>query len=236
VRPEVVVVEDAAAAAAEAARRVVDSTRGAAGPFSLALAGGSTPKAAYALLSGSLAAEVDWARVSIFFGDERGVPPEHPDSNFRMATVALFAPLAAAGHSPRAIARIEGELYPDLAARRYADKLAALPRRGDVPSIDLVLLGMGPDGHTASLFPASPLLRSTEWVAATSEPHLGCRRISLCYPTLNAAREIVVLVTGAEKRASLAQALDGAPGAVPLRDVRPTQGRMTVVCDRAAAG
>jgi 6-phosphogluconolactonase len=235
-KPALVVVEDAAAVAAEAARRVIDAAHRATGSFSLALAGGSTPKAAYGLLSGAQAAEIEWPRVSIFFGDERCVPPEHADSNFRMATSALFVPLAAGGRSPAGIARIEGELDPDLAAKRYADKLAALPQRAGVPSIDLVLLGMGPDGHTASLFPGSPLLRSDEWVAATPEPQLGYRRISLCYPTLNAAREIVVLVTGAEKKGKLAQALDGPPGAVPLRDVRPTDGRMTIVCDRAAAG
>jgi 6-phosphogluconolactonase len=233
---DLVVVADPAAVAAEAARRVIEAARRAPGPFSLALAGGSTPKAAYAILSGSCAAEIEWGRASVFFGDERCVPPEHADSNFRMATGALFVPLAAAGHSPGAIARIEGELDPDEAARRYAGKLAMLPQRDGVPVFDLILLGMGPDGHTASLFPGSGLLRSTATVAATAESHLGYRRISLCYRTLNAAREVVVLVTGAEKAAPLAQALDGAPGAVPLRDVRPSEGRMIVVCDRAAAG
>lgn len=235
IRPELVVLDDPAAVAAAAAQRVIDGVRSSIGPYSLSLAGGSTPKAAYSLLSGPRVDELDWSRVGIYFGDERCYPPEHADSNFRMATTTLLVPLGRAGHSPRLVARIEGELDPDEAAKRYAEKLRALPERAGAPSLDLVLLGMGPDGHTASLFPGASILRAGGTVAATAEPHLGVRRISLTYTALNAAREIVVLVTGADKAASLKLALDGAPGTVPLRDVRPIEGRMTVLCDRAVA-
>jgi 6-phosphogluconolactonase len=234
-RPQIVVLDDAVAVAAETAARVIGAAQDGGESFSLALSGGSTPKAAFAILSGARAGEIDWPRVALYFGDERCVPPEHDDSNFRMATAALFVPLAARGYSPRSIARIEGELDPDEAARRYAAKLDALPKSGGAPVLDLVLLGMGPDGHTASLFPGSPALESRATVLATAEPHLGYRRITLGYPTLNAARQVVVAVTGAEKADKLKLAIDGPPHAVPLRDVRPESGRMIVLCDRAAA-
>jgi 6-phosphogluconolactonase len=234
-RPEIVVLDDAATVADATARRVIDAAKRAQGGFSIALAGGSTPKAAYGLLAGPYADEIDWARVAIYFGDERCVPPESPDANFRMATQALLVPLAQAGKSPKSIARIEGELDPDEAARRYAAKLEILPRKDDVPVFDLVLLGMGADGHTASLFPGASILHAEGHVAATAEPHLGSRRVSLTYAVLDAAREIVVSCTGAEKAASLKLAVDGRWGAVPLRDVRPRDGRMIILCDRAAA-
>ncbi len=226
---------DAAAVAAEAARRFVAAVGATSGTLAIALAGGSTPKAAYALLGGTHAPEVDWARVTLVFGDERCVPPDHADSNHLMVKRALLDPLAAQARAPREVLRIEGELDPDEAARRYAARLAALPGHGAVPRLDLVLLGMGADGHTASLFPGSPVLTAGGIVAATPEAHAGHRRVTLTYGALDAARAIVVLVTGAEKAGPLKLALDGPVGAVPLRDVRPTAGSMIFVCDRAAA-
>jgi 6-phosphogluconolactonase len=233
--PELVVLPDPAAVAAEAARRIVAEIAATNGPFALALAGGSTPRAVYALLAGRHVAEVDWARVAIYFGDERCVPPEHAESNFRMATATLFVPLAQSGHSPRLIARMQGEIDPDEAAQEYAARLRHLPQRDGHPVFDLVLLGMGPDGHTASLFPGSSALLAEGNVAATDQAHLGVRRISLTYPVLNAAKHVLVLVTGAEKAPALRLALEGPPGAVPMRDVRPSEGAMTMLVDRAAA-
>ncbi len=239
-RPEIIVLEDAAAVAEAAARCVIEAARGNA-HLALALAGGSTPKAAYARLAGAHIDDVDWSRVSLFFGDERCVPPEHADSNFRMAKEALLDPLAAHGKTLRSIARIEGELAPAEAARRYIEKLAALPQEGGAPVLGLALLGMGPDGHTASLFPGSTALEELrDPVAATYVERLGVHRVTLTYPCLAAARHIVVLVTGAEKAEALSLALDGPVGAVPLRDLRPTvstagRGRMTILCDRAAS-
>jgi 6-phosphogluconolactonase len=233
-RPNVVVLADGAAVAAETARRFVAATKDS-GEIAIALAGGSTPKAAFKLLAAEHADAVDWSRVALYFGDERCYPPDHPDSNYRMTKENLIDPLAARFKKPRRVVRIEGELDPDEGARKYADALRALPSENGLPRFSLVLLGMGPDGHTASLFPGASILRAGGLVAATAEPHLGVRRISLTYATLNAARSILVSATGREKAASLSLALDGPPGAVPLRDVRPTNGQMTVLCDAPAA-
>jgi 6-phosphogluconolactonase len=234
VSPEVEVLSDGAQVAAETARRFVAATQ-AAGEIAIALAGGSTPKAAFKLLVSEHADEVDWSRVSLYFGDERCYPPDHPDSNFCMARANLLEPLAARGQMPARVVRIEGELDPDEGARRYAEQLRAVPAENGLPRLSLVLLGMGPDGHTASLFPGASILRAPGLVAATAEPHLGVRRISLTYATINAAAAILVSATGKEKAGSLQLALSGPAGAVPLRDVRPTNGRMTILCDAPAA-
>lgn len=233
-KPNVVVLAAGAEVAAETARRFVAAAQ-APGEIAIALAGGSTPKAAFKLLAAEHADALDWSRVALYFGDERCYPPDHPDSNFRMTKENLLEPLAARGLRPARVVRIEGELDPDVAAKKYADALRALPSENGLPRFSLVLLGMGPDGHTASLFPGASILRATGVVAATAEPHLGVRRISLTYAALNAAQSILVAATGAEKAASLVLALDGPPGAVPLRDVRPTKGEMTILCDGPAA-
>jgi 6-phosphogluconolactonase len=233
-KPNVVVLADGVEVAAETARRFVAAAQ-APGEIAIALAGGSTPKAAFKLLAAEHIGAVDWSRVALYFGDERCHPPDHPDSNYRMTLENLLDPLAARGRKPLRIVRIEGELDPDEAARKYADALRAVPSENGLPRFSLVLLGMGPDGHTASLFPGASILKAGGLVAATAEPHLGVRRVSLTYATLNAARSILVSATGKEKAASLVLALDGPPGAVPLRDVRPTNGQMTILCDQPAA-
>ena len=224
-KPELVVVADAAAVASAAADRIVALSEAGA-PFTIALAGGSTPKALYRLLSGALADRVAWSRCSLYFGDERCVPPDHADSNYRMVKEALLDPLAQKGLAPRLIERMEGERDPADAAQRYAAKLP--------PALDLVLLGMGPDGHTASLFPETPALTDRAAVAANFVAKLGAYRLTLTYPTLSAANSTLVLVAGAEKAGVLAVAVSGPPGAVPLRDLRPAAG-ITFICDRAAA-
>ncbi len=223
--PELVVVADAAAVATEAARRIVAlSEEGA--PFTLVLAGGSTPKATYHLLSGALAERVAWSRCSLYFGDERCVPPDHADSNYRMVKESLLDPLAQRGLVPHLVERMEGERDPGDAAQRYAAKLP--------PALDLVLLGMGADGHTASLFPETSALAERAPVAANYVAKLDTHRLTLTYPTLSAAKRTLVLVAGAEKAGVLAVAVSGPPGAVPLRDLRPAAG-ITFICDRAAA-
>lgn len=225
--PEIIVLDDPAAVAAEAARRfIVACSHG--HRVNLALAGGSTPKAAYELLGGPRSGDVSWGSVALYFGDERCVPPTDAQSNYRMVNETLLQPLSAKGLRPGHVDRMEGELEPDEAAARYAAKI-------DGVTFDLVMLGMGPDGHTASLFPGSAELQKHGIVLATEAPHLGVRRLTLAYDRINAARTVLVTVTGAEKAESLAMAVDGPPGAVPLRDVRPTQGNLVIVCDRAAA-
>lgn len=195
----------------------------------VALAGGSTPKAMYRVLaSPALRERVDWRRVEIFFGDERCVPPDHADSNYRMAREALLdhVPLGA-----DRVHRIAGERPPAEAAAQYQQKLLRLD---DPPRLDLVLLGMGPDGHTASLFPGTPVLAETRALAAAVYvDKLESWRVTLTAPVLSAAGHVLVTTVGAEKAAALATALAGPPGAVPIQLVRAIDQRWLV--DRAAA-
>ncbi len=222
---EVRIFADAAAVAGAAADEWV---RLAAAPhFRVALAGGSTPAACYRLLANERRADVDWARVEIFFGDERCVPPDHADSNYGMARRALFdhVPIP-----PTQLHRMRGEDEPRSAAKAYEDILRQT--LGTEP-LDLVLLGMGPDGHTASLFPGTTALDETQaWVVANRVPQLGVDRLTLTFPMLSAARAVMVNVTGAEKAARLAEVLHG--GNLPINHVRPAAGCLWLI-DEAAA-
>jgi 6-phosphogluconolactonase len=206
------------------------------GTFSVALAGGSTPKAAYALLASPPYRDtVDWPRVHFFFGDERCVPPDHPDSNVRMARETLLGPL----HIDEAhIFRMRGEDDPAAAAQAYAALLAE--RLGALPEFDLVLLGMGPDGHTASLFPGAPPDDGSDALVQvrTAPPSMKVsNRLTLTPRVINAARKVVISVTGKEKADILARVLNGPhdPTAYPVQIVRPVHGRLTWLVDRAAA-
>jgi 6-phosphogluconolactonase len=199
------------------------------GRFLWSLAGGATPRAAYALLAEPGAA-VAWDRVEVFFGDERCVPPDHPDSNYRMAAEALLSrvPLAAGK-----VHRIRGEDDPAEAAAAYEAELRALAR-GEVPRLDLVLLGMGPDGHVASLFPGSQALGERRRLAVAVERPAG-RGVTLTLPVLNAARAVAFLVAGVEKAERIREILTGeADPLVPARLVRPT-GDLLWLLDEAAA-
>lgn len=229
-----------ARAAADAVARAAREAIAARGAFTLALSGGGTPLALYRLLADPAEpwrAAIDWPRVHACFGDERCVPPDHPDSNHGQADAALLrrVPLAA-------VLRIEGERPPEEAARRYEAALARLPGAGPgrPPRLDLVLLGLGADGHTASLFPGSPALdERARWVAAPWVPAVGAHRVTLTYPALDAARRVLFLVEGARKRAALVKLL--APGpprpdAIPAARVRPASGGVEVIADRAALG
>ena len=167
------------------------------GLFRLALAGGDTPRAVHLALA-RLGAGIAWPRVQITFGDERCVPPDDADSNFRMAKESLFdrVPLPAGN-----IFRIRGEIAPE-DAREYEDKLAAVAARFSEPRYvhDLILLGMGPDGHTASLFPGSPALdESVRNVIPATGPKPPPQRITMTFPLLNAARKVCFMVKSAER-------------------------------------
>ncbi len=242
-------VADADAVARAAADVIVQAAAraiAARGRFALALAGGSTPRTLYRLLADPhqpWRARVRWDAVDVFFGDERHVPPDHPDSNYRMAREALLAHVDAAG-----VHRLEGEL-PDasLAAVRYEGDLARSfgldPARDPPPRLDLVLLGIGPDGHTASLFPGSVALEERRrWVVAPFVEHLRAHRITLTLPVLDAARQVVFLVAGREKAAALAGVLSSAsraaapPSGPPAARVRPDDGAVLWIADQAAAG
>jgi 6-phosphogluconolactonase len=238
--PAVRRVADAEALARAAAEEVVAAAVravAARGRFTLALSGGSTPRRLYALLADPAApfrARVPWAQTDVFFGDERPVPPDHPDSNYRMAREALLA------HVPVAsVHRIRGE--DPAAAEAYEGELRAffaVPPGGAPPRLDLVLLGLGPDGHTASLFPGSEALDETvRWVRSPVVARLGTRRTTLTLPVLDRARAVLFLVAGADKAPALAQVLAPAPGAAPLpaARVRPDGGTVSWLVDRAAA-
>ncbi len=183
--------------------------------FYLSLAGGETPRALYRELSRhDIKSFPQWKRVRFYFGDERSVPRDHAESNFRMVDETLFQPL---GISRSAIHRIRGELKTDTAVGHYRDKLAQLPKENDLPRFDLVLLGMGADGHIASLFPETPLLKEEQHhIGACFVERLDCWRYSLTLPVLNNARQILLLVSGIKKADVVRHVLQGTGPAQPL--------------------
>jgi 6-phosphogluconolactonase len=206
----------------------------------IALAGGRTPEALYRLLADApYRAAIDWSRLEFFWGDERGVPPDHPDSNYRMVREALLTRVPIAADN---IHRMRGGLLDAaVAAREYE----AVLRQGCrvevdvVPRLDLCLLGLGPDGHTASLFPASPVVRErTRWVRAAWVEKLRSWRLTLTPPLINNARHILFLVTGSDKAEAVRAVLQGPaePNRLPAQIVRPTCGRVEWLLDRDAAG
>jgi 6-phosphogluconolactonase len=224
------VVKDAGALAARAAQIIAGRLKVAKYPFRLVLSGGSTPRATYQLLA---CQDIDWDCAELFFGDERFVPPDHPDSNYRMVRETL---LASSFVNPRKVLAIPTDGSLQSAADRYDETLRQQYGAGTlevgVPLFHLTLLGLGDDGHTASLLPGQPVLKEMErWAAAVpqgrSEP-----RISLTYPALNSSELILFLVSGAAKRDALAQAR---AGALPAGGIKP-QGEVLWLVDEAAAG
>ena len=239
--PNVIVVADQEALAETAAQLVVDVAAEAVdarGRFSLVLAGGATPRATYRRLAQSpLRDRVAWRRARVFFGDERAVPPEHPESNYRMAYETLLSRVDVPATQ---VFRIRAEADDtDAAAAEYARTLGEVlgTRRGELPRFDLVLLGLGVDGHTASLFPGSPVVRevfrpvAAVHAAAAAIPE----RITLTLPVINAAACVVYLVAGAEK-AKVVRAVLADQATVPAAMVRPENGTLVWLLDRAAAG
>jgi 6-phosphogluconolactonase len=191
----------------------------------IALSGGSTPPAAFKLAA---AAEPDWSRARIYWGDERAVPPNDERSNYRLAKETLLERLE---RTPVEVHRIEGELPAEEAARRYDELLA------DV-TVDLALQGLGPDGHTASLFPNAPALDVTDRraVAADAQLEPSVPRVTMTVPMLCASRRIVYLVVGASKAEAVRRAFAEPPGKeTPASLVRSTAGETIVLLDREAA-
>ena len=241
IRPGVVVCADAAEVACAAARRFVEWAWQAIardGAFTVALAGGNTPRELYRVLaSAEFRSQVDWARVHLFWGDERAVPPDHPDSNYGMARAELLVRVPI---PPANVHRMEAD-RPDLgrAAQDYEEILRrALPldARG-FPRFHLILLGMGPDGHTASLFPGNRRLRETSrWVSTPMVQKLGARRMTLTLPVLNAARQVLFLVVGADKAEVLRTVLEGSSDPpLPSQLVTVPEGCRTFLVGEAAA-
>jgi 6-phosphogluconolactonase len=209
------------------------------GRFTVALSGGSTPKRLYQLLTTEpFRTRVDWGRVEFFWGDERCVPLDRADSNYRMAHEAMLAHLPIPAEH---IHRMEAERPDcDTAARDYQDVLARFfygkPTGPEPPALDLVLLGMGPDGHTASLFPHTDALRETRrWVVCNHVPQLNTDRMTLTRPILNRAREVLFLVAGEDKAERLVEVLAGPPDPMrlPSQSIQPG-GQLVWFVDRAA--
>jgi 6-phosphogluconolactonase len=229
------VLPDLDAAASEAADLVAAAARTAiarAGRFTLALSGGRTPRALHAHL---LSRAMDWERTIVLFGDERCVPPAHPDSNYRMVRETLLDRLP---RPPVEVLRMEGERSPQDAAARYAEAMCQVFPGTPVPRLDLVILGMGPDGHTASLFPGTAALEERErWVAANHVPQLRAWRLTLTLPVLQSAAEVLFLIAGEDKAPVFAEAFGGKPHPAPYPSelVRPREGVLLVLADRAAA-
>ncbi|MDX6672430.1 MAG: 6-phosphogluconolactonase [Solirubrobacteraceae bacterium] len=224
--PDIRVLEDPAG---EAAALLV---RHASAGSHIALTGGSTPADAYARAA---AADADWSSATLWFGDERCVAPDDQRSNYLMAKRALLDRLPG---DPPAVERILGELGPDAGADDYAERLGAAFGGGPVV-LDLILLGLGSDGHCASLFPGRPEVGVTDRVAV-GVPEAGLEpfvpRVTLTLPTINAGREVVFLVTGAGKAEAAARAWGGTPDPdTPASLVAPASGTLTVLIDPAAA-
>jgi 6-phosphogluconolactonase len=218
---ELVVVEDPKEVAAVVAERLARAAREGG---NVVLTGGTTPEQAY---QEAAKRESDWSKVELWWGDERCVPPDHEHSNFGMAKRALLDRLERA---PRAFHRIKGELGKDQAAAEYAEEL-------DDAQLDLVLLGMGGDGHIASLFPEAPTLRQRKRVLP-AEPGLEpfVDRVTLSLPTLRGGKEILFLITGESKADAVRRAFASKPSPkTPASLVRATNGRTTAILDRAAA-
>jgi 6-phosphogluconolactonase len=230
------IAQTAAAEFLEAARQAVSEK----GSFSVALAGGSTPKALYGLLATNplLQAKVPWSKIQFFFGDERHVPPEDAESNFRMAEEAM---LSKAPVDPRQVHRIKGEKRNAAqAAEEYEQDLRASFRleAGQFPRFDLVLLGMGPEGHTASLFPGTKALKEerrlvvSNWVGK-----FYTDRITFTPPVLNNASRVIFMVHGEEKAPALKAVLEGPyePEQLPAQIIQPKQGKVLWLVDPSAA-
>ena len=237
---KVEVVADEAALARAAAEQFVAFAAAAVGEhgrFAVALSGGETPQPTYRLLAtAEFASRIDWSRVHFFWGDERCVPPDHPESNFRMAQESLLSRLLLPAEN---VHRLRAELTPPEAAQEYARELRIFFAESALPRFDLVLLGLGEDGHTASLFPGTPALHETErWVVACYVEKLAAWRITLTPPALNAAAQIIFLVSGQDKAARLREVWTSPyhPDLLPAQIIRPSDGEVLWLVDAAAAG
>jgi 6-phosphogluconolactonase len=239
---EVVILPDAAAitrrSAEEFVRAAAESVEEK-GSFAVALAGGSTPRALYAMLADDpkCRAQIPWEKISFFFGDERHVPPEHAESNFRMANESLFSKLQL---KPTQINRIHGEYAEaEQAALEYEQVLRAYFKLqpGEYPRFDLILLGMGEEGHTLSLFPGSKALHPGNRIVVRNWVGKLCTdRITLTAPAANRAKQVIFAVTRADKACALKAVLEGPsePDQLPAQFIQPESGKVLWLVDQAA--
>lgn len=234
--------DELAAKAALAVARAASECIRHRGRFTLVLAGGSTPRKAYQLLAaGEGENSIDWSRVFLFFGDERHVPHDDERSNYHMVHEALLTVAPIAGDQVLAV-----DTSFASAAESADDYIGQIARffpqpPGTIPIFDMILLGLGDDGHTASLFPGAAALAVDDRVVTWSPPGVlppPVDRITLTYPVINAAREVLFLVAGANKAPALREVLSGSADPVqrPAAGVRPLDGRLTWLVDQSAAG
>lgn len=231
--------EELSRAAAEEVCRIAGEAVAARGRFMLVLSGGETPHTLYALLASEpYRRRVDWARTEVFWSDERAVKPDRHGSNFRMAEELLLRPLALpAGH----LHRIRAEAGAEVAAAEYERDIArafGIAAGGAPPAFDLLLLGMGPDGHVASLFPHGAAVdERRRWVVASRAPGAFPDRVTLTAPVLGEARHVLLLVAGSTKAEALAKVLQGPrdPQGLPAQLLPLAADRVTWLADEAAA-
>jgi len=239
IQRQIHVVADPNALALEAAQRAVAAGKkavAAKGSFSIALSGGSTPKAMFSLMAQEpLKSQIDWAKWQVYWGDERCVAPDHADSNFKMATDAMLSkvPIPAAN-----IHRMRAEIDPNAAATEYGQLLQKNFGEG---GLDLVLLGMGPDGHTLSLFPGTTALSETKHrVVSNWVEKFKTFRVTFTAPFANKAKQIMVMLGGADKKDRVKEVLDGPyePTRLPIQLIDPALngGELIWLMDKAAAG
>jgi 6-phosphogluconolactonase len=234
---------DSAALAARAAQQIVEVTEEAVeahGRARIAISGGSTPKVTFGLLADPALpwlARMPWDKLELYWVDERCVPPDHPDSNYRMTREAMLdhVPLA-----PEQVHRMEGELEPEVAAARYESELRNSFRMegAEYPRFDLIALGMGPDGHTASLFPHTSALHEMSRLAvANNVQNKDAWRITLTWPVINRGASVFFLIAGADKAQVLKEVMMGPRDGerLPSQLVRPASGILTLLLDKAAA-
>ena len=233
---ELKIVPDSSALARTAAQefhRVAEAAIQERGRFSVALSGGNTPRSVYSLLA-SEHKQLPWDRIHVFFGDERHVPPDHPDSNFRMASESLLSKVPI---PEKNIHRIHAELHAEAAATEYDQQLRDFFGlvNHNWPRFDLIYLGIGEDGHTASLFPGSKALTvMSRRVTANWVEKFKTFRITLTFPVLNHAAEVVFLVSGASKAQILSKIFRPGAQKYPAQSIQPENGRLLWLVDEDA--
>ena len=238
-RRDVRVLPDLDAAAAEAAALFVKSANQAVakqGMFRVALSGGNTPRSLYETLASDHLADVDWDRVQIFFSDERFVPPDSVESNYRMAHEALLSRVPIPERFVHRFAT--EEITPEESAALYDENVRRVFEVGpaEIPRFDLILLGLGPDGHTASLFPGTAALQvGDRIVVANFIPKLETWRLTFTYPLINAPQLVLFLVAGQDKSDAISKILSGVSD-LPAARVQPADGELVWILDEAAAG
>jgi 6-phosphogluconolactonase len=206
-------------------------------PLTMAVSGGSTPKELFELLANpGFQGRIRWSNLQLFQVDERCVPPDDAQSNYRMIRQALLDAVPLPKENFHRMAAERSDI--DQEALEYTEEIARVlkPAAGELPQFDLIFLGMGPDGHTASLFPGSAgLEEQSRWVIPNFAPSLKSNRMTLTFPVLNAAAHVIFLVAGEDKAQTLKQVLEGPAGVFPSQRINPTKGKLSWYLDRSAA-